>query len=170
MTYGTHTALVQEILDFAEQGPLLRPAAPIEDGRFRVIHDFAEAMDHAYRRPISDDEDAPNWTDLREREASESLAATYRDASLSPVRAAVRQLLDRLTRAMSRLPAPYAEIADDVAADLRNCAFSRAVFGADDRFFDLVSDAYARGGWPCGWDGAYPEGTLVVFEPSPADR
>jgi hypothetical protein len=165
MTYGPHSDLVQEIVDFAERGPVLQPAAPIQGERLHVIGDFAEAQEYAYRRYITDDEDADNWTDLRQKEASKILAARYKDPSLAPVFQAVRELLKPLTQSLARLPAPYTEIVDDVAADLRNCAQSRAVFGANTNFFDLLWNAYQQGGWPCGWEGPYPGGRLVVYQP-----
>ncbi len=28
----------------------------------------------------------------------------------------------------------------------------------------MIEDAYFKGGWPCGWEGKYPEGKLVVFK------
>jgi hypothetical protein len=157
---------VDEIMRFAETGPLLQPAGSITGERFRVIDDFDEAKEIAYERTISDDEDAMNWTDLRQSEAAEIRGATYSDPSLAPVRQAMGELLERLTEAVRPRVAPqYADIVDDIVADLRNVAFSRSVFGANERFFDLVWDAYRQGGWPCGWEGEFPTGWLIVYEP-----
>lgn len=30
-------------------------------------------------------------------------------------------------------------------------------------FFDKILKVYLAGGWPCGWEGEYPEGRLIVF-------
>jgi len=116
---------------------------------------------------MTNDEDAKNWTDLREDEASKILDATYQDPALGKVRQAVQELWEPLTETLSRrLPAPYAGLLDDIAADLMNSAVSRAVFGAGDHFFDLLWDVYQKGGWPVGWEGNYPDGRLVVYQPT----
>jgi hypothetical protein len=166
MSYGPRAGLVDAIVEFAERGPLLRPAAPITGAGLHVITDFAEAKEHAWHRYITDDEDAANWTDLRELEASEVLAATYADPSLAQLFDEMMALIERLHEAVGRqLAAPHQEVIDDIIADLRNCAFSQAVFGPGSRFFDRIWDVYRQGGWPCGWEGPYPEGRLVVFQP-----
>lgn len=162
-------AFVQEILDFAKHGPLLRPASPIEDRRFRVVQDFADAQEYAYHRTITDDEDAANWLDLREDQASQVLGPTYSNPALAAVLNQGTELLQPLAATLARLPTPYLEIVNDVEGDLRNCALSRAVLGPDAHFFDLLWDAYRQGGWPCGWEGEYPEGDLIVYEP-PIER
>jgi hypothetical protein len=161
MSYGPNTALVLEVLDFAERGPLLRPSKPIDGERFFVVDDFEEACAYAYERPISDAEDAPDWTTLREQAASAILGAS--DALM---RDALDGLLNQFHPAVSqRVPRQYAETVDDVLGDLINVASSRAVFSAGDRLFDKVWEAYRAGGWPCGWIGDYPEGRLVVYQP-----
>lgn len=160
MSYGPHSALVEEILSFAASGPLLRPPAPIA-GDVHVVHAFDEAREYAYRRYLTDADDALNWTDLREREAGEIHAES---GSLG---SALNGLHERLFAALStRLPEAYADLLDDVIGDLANAAAGRAVFGAGDRLFDRVWDAYKQGGWPCGWEGDYPAGRLVVHQPS----
>ena len=160
MTYGPHSALVEEIVAFAESGPLLRRAAPIV-GDVHVVTDFDEAREYAYRRYLTEADDALNWTDLREREAGEIHAVS---GELGP---ALNGLWERMLAAVSpRLPEAYADLLDDVLADLVNAASTRAVFGAGDRLFDRVWDAYKQGGWPCGWEGEYPAGRLVVHQPS----
>ena len=30
--------------------------------------------------------------------------------------------------------------------------------------WNMIEDAYFKGFWPCGWEGKYPEGKLVVFK------
>jgi len=36
--------------------------------------------------------------------------------------------------------------------------------GLKDSLFNMIEDAYFKGFWPCGWEGKYPEGKLVVFK------
>lgn len=157
-------ALVDDVIQFAESGGLLRPSAPITGDRLHLVEDFAEACEYAYHRYLTDAEDALNWTDLREHQVSETHAATAGD--LGELRDQGYERYDQLWELVHpRIPELYESIVDDVVADLSNCAYSRAVFGAGDRLFDRIWDAYRQGGWPCGWIGAYPEGELVVFRP-----
>jgi hypothetical protein len=160
-------ALFDEVVRFAEEGSLLRPSGPLVGDRVLVIDDFAQACDYAYRRYITDAANAWNWTDLRAHQVIEK-PADLSDAELSAVQAEADTLEERLFALVSaRLPPRYASLVDDIAADLENCAYIRAAFGAavGDRLFDRMWDAYRHGGWPCGWVGAYPEGKLVVFWP-----
>ena len=38
-----------------------------------------------------------------------------------------------------------------------------AATGKSSSFFDNVREAYLNNGFPCGWDGFYPNGKLVVY-------
>lgn len=146
---------LSEVVTFAESGPLLRPPAPIEGDRMHVVYDFDEARDFAYRRYLTDADDALNWTDLREREAGQVDAGPEVEPLWETFLAAIPP----------RLQEPYDAVVDDIVADLFNVAASRAAFGPGDRLFDRVWDAYRRGGWPCGWEGDYPQGRLIVYQP-----
>lgn len=39
----------------------------------------------------------------------------------------------------------------------------RALVGTEATFHEHLLDVYKRGGYPCGWDGEYPNGRLVVY-------
>lgn len=45
--------------------------------------------------------------------------------------------------------------------------FTKIIFNdytkLDNNFFNEVLAVYLAGGWPCGWEGKYPEGRLIVF-------
>ena len=64
-----------------------------------------------------------------------------------------------------QLPAPYQAVVDDIAADLQNIVLSRVVAGVGLNLFDRLWEVYRQGGWPCGWEGAFPAGRLVAFQP-----
>lgn len=158
MAERNQSSAVEEVVSFVENGPILRPSAPIT-GDVHVVHDFDEALEYAYERFHTDADDALNWTDLREREVGKIEQA-------GGAQAVVAMWERFLALIPPRLPESYEEIQDDIVADLFHVAASRAVFGDGDRLFDRMWDAYKQGGWPCGWEGEYPEGRLVVFQPS----
>jgi hypothetical protein len=65
-----------------------------------------------------------------------------------------------------KLPPAYADAREDIAADLQHCAMNRALHGlVPDSFWERVWEIYRQGAWPCGWEGEYPQGRIVIFQP-----
>ncbi|HXI24275.1 MAG TPA: hypothetical protein VNG71_10475 [Pyrinomonadaceae bacterium] len=60
------------------------------------------------------------------------------------------------------------ELEDDVnvsnqaAWDTAGAAYQLAT-NKPDGFYPRLMDWYRKGHWPCGWDGTYPEGRLIVY-------
>lgn len=52
-----------------------------------------------------------------------------------------------------------------IANDFASIVFSRSVRGTEPGLYERCFDIYQRGGFPCGWQGTYPAGRLVVFVP-----
>jgi hypothetical protein len=164
MAFGIHTSLVEEILTAIANGDILSPHAPIADPLALVIADLDEAKRYAWSRPIAGD-DISTWNDLREDEVAPFHALPYERPDLKPAYDSTDTLLEPLSKLLrEKLPANYAELRDDVAADLQHCAMNRALHGLlPDSFWERMWQIYRRGGWPCGWEGEYPQGRLVVF-------
>jgi hypothetical protein len=53
-------------------------------------------------------------------------------------------------------------VADAVAYDVAAAAVEIATQSADTFFLNLM-EWYRLGHWPCGWEGKYPEGKLIVY-------
>jgi hypothetical protein len=68
----------------------------------------------------------------------------------------------RIEAANEKLEYTIPFIWDDISAVIRYCLANRNSLHPRP-FFDMVEQAYLDGGWPCGWQGKYPEGKLVVF-------
>ncbi len=164
MSYGPHASLVQEVIDLVESGKVLRDQSPISDEGVQVITDLQEATQHAWEEEL---EGEMTWADLREREKGNVYAVRYRLQGFESIDDELSKLLDILSAAIQRhLPLEYTDLMDDAVADLHACAFSRAVSGASNPFFERLFAVYRAGGWPCGWSGRYPEGKLVAYQPS----
>lgn len=164
MSYGVHDSLVQEVIDLAESGKILGEQTPVSDEAVQVITDLEEATRHAWEEEIGGE---MTWADLREREKGNVYAARYRLEGFDSVDDKLSKLLDSFSTTIGgNLPKEYADLIDDVVADLHACAFSRAVSGANSPFFERLFAVYRAGGWPCGWSGRYPEGKLVAYQPS----
>lgn len=63
----------------------------------------------------------------------------------------------------------YWECMEFVTSDLYYCFLSK-VFQMNDEFWEQVFDIYQGGGWPCGWEGAFPLGMFIVFAETPAQQ
>ena len=162
---GILEAIVEEVAALVCSGALLRPSGAIT-ADVVLTDDYTQAQQSAWRRPIATAFGPCNWTDLRQREAALLLAPTYTNSDGTALRATVRALGQRFTlQAACHLPARWIGIADDVGADLQNIALSRFVPGSGTGLFPCLLEAYRQGGWPCGWEGAYPQGRLRVFQP-----
>lgn len=135
-----------------------------DTSEFTLVDSLPSAQKAAWSDTYGIDEF--NWTDIREKEAAIVRGAVY---SLSFQRefgdylsGELRTLLPLLKLSLS---AEYADLLDDAYADLINIVRNRAM-NAPSSFFHALENAYAKGGWPCGWAGDYPEGRLLVFMPS----
>jgi hypothetical protein len=161
--------IVDEMLAAVRGDVLLRPTAPLPDGGWLTIDDFRLAEEYVWRRYTDDTDDGMSWSDVRGNEEAELLRPTYADPA-DRLRAAVRELAGQFWEdLMTRLPPPYRAIVDDVASDLCDIALCRALPEAGSGLFQRMWEVYRLGGWPCGWEGAYPAGRLVVFQP-PTNR
>lgn len=165
MSFGTHTNLVQEVLDFAKSGNLLRPGGLVQDDRWIIIASLEEAKVLAWQSPCGTHELL--WTDIREKAMSGVKAETYSHSGFEKVRDDLAKQLQVLTMAVKRrLNEEHRDLLDDVVGDLFNCAFNRAINGTADLLFERMFSIYRVGGWPCGWQGDYPDGKVLAYFPS----
>lgn len=168
MNFGSHTPLVEEILATIERGEILSPRVSVSESESGalVVHDLFEAKRYAWSRPIAGDESS-TWNDLREDEVAPFHATPYDHPESKPAYDAIDGLLPRLlTLLRAKMPAIYGELLDDVAADLQHCAMNRALYGlVPNSFWERIWRVYASGAWPCGWEGEYPQGRMVIYQP-----
>jgi hypothetical protein len=143
-------------MDYCEGGePAVHP--------WDVVRDLDEAKTYAWDTPTGDEEFL--WTDLREYQMAEIRGATYGQPSFSAIKESLSGNLKIFTMLVrQRLDDCHRELLDDVVGDLYNCAFNRAVNGANG-FFEQLFDAYRAGGWPCSWAGEISSGRLIVYFP-----
>jgi hypothetical protein len=162
MKYGPHSSEVEEILRFVDAGGALRPITHLQVEGARVVLNLDEAQGAAYSQHF--DDEGMTWTDIRENEMAEVLSPTYSMPEWPAIEEALRQATASFFRTLQRQHGRQRWL-NEVAADLRSIITNHAVFGASDSFFERLWRIYRQGGWPCGWDGSYPGGNLVVWEP-----
>jgi len=164
MKYGQHNELVEEVIDFVKASIVLKPSSAFTPLPIEIINDLLEAQRMAWEATYGKDE--LSWTDVREREMSKVKATLYGINDFYEIRENLSQLIKSFTLYLRRtLDDKHKLFLDDIVADLYNCAVSRAVNGAVPCFYEQIFQAYQLGGFPCGWSGDYPVGTLVVYVP-----
>lgn len=161
--FGKYNNLTQDVIDFVEQGSILSAqSTPSLDFPALFISDFEQAQELAWGQAGAQ----LTWVDVREKAASEVMAVRYQIADFAGVDDELGTLVDKFHSILRRkLRGQHAELLDDVAGDLFNSAYARAVFGKTDGLFEKMYQAYKAGYWPCGWDGDYPKGLLILYNP-----
>lgn len=161
MKFGVNTPLVDEVIQLA-QDRLIFAKYTDAASTWTRIYDLQDAEQLAWHATFGDNE--YTWSDIREREIAEANSRGY--YLPKQVQDALEANLTTLTRLIQpQLDEKYIELFDDIVGDLYNCALNRAVHGASG-FYEEVFRAYRSGGWPCGWDGNYPDGRLAVYYPA----
>nr|WP_319396627.1 hypothetical protein [uncultured Desulfobacter sp.] len=163
MKYGTHTKLVEEIVDFVKTGKILFLSSNTINHAY-IIDSLQQAKFYAWDKTYGKDE--YSWSDIREKEMSKVKKIAYEMESFEDIRVNLSKLLKLFTIYIrKKLDEHYNDLLDDIIGDLYNCAFNRAVNGKIDNFYEKIYEAYFSGGWVCGWHGEYPKGELSVFFP-----
>ena len=138
---------VDEITEFVRRGDLFADA-PVLEPRWRPV---------TSRSQVAKQSEA--WVDLRELMASPVLGR----AMTSTEKAEFWKLADEYEETLLRRyrrSKPW--LVDDASGDLINVARARLT-GEPSPFFEELYEAYRAGGVPCGWDGEYPAGALMVM-------
>ncbi|QGJ70192.1 Hypothetical protein PBC10988_18860 [Planctomycetales bacterium 10988] len=168
MNFGKYSSQVEEVYSFANSGPLLTPLSieeqsEINRDQFAMVKYLEEAEWHAWEDTFGSEEET--WTDLRELNMAEVLEKAFEEEQFTQIKDHLVNHLPQLTRMVqSRLGDEYFDLLDDIVGDLHNAAFNRAIQGPQGFFEDLFK-VYQQGAWPCGWEGNYPEGKLMVHFP-----
>jgi hypothetical protein len=163
MNYGVFSKEVEEVVQFVKTGQLFKPSNKLPEG-VAAIYSFEDAMDSAWNKTYGKAEYL--WTDIREQEMRPIEKTLYeipdRDVISDNLTACIETFYQHIRR---QLPNDMMKILDDVLADLDNCAQARAAFGTASKFFETQFKIYRAGGWPCGWQGDYPEGKMLAYLP-----
>nr|WP_309685327.1 hypothetical protein [Armatimonas sp.] len=140
----TNWSLVDEILEFVKNGPLLVGSA---------LLDFEEVV-------------VETNADVRETEISNVYEASFESEDLKELKPRIHELQKTAsTLVEERLAEYFSEATEDIASDMELLIEVRALVGCDNAFFETLFRWYRLGVWPCGWQGRYPVGKLRVFNP-----
>jgi hypothetical protein len=171
MSYGPHTADVQDLVDFIHSGQLLRNPRPPRDADLKIIRDLSKAQ--AYREPAEDapdDADLWDWQDIVDFGGicgsslpSEKLQRLDPELIDRLNRLYDGEILDSLRRQLSGRCSE--ESISNLWADFTFILGYRAALGRSVPFIERLIELYRLGGYPCGWEGLHPAGRMVVYFP-----
>ena len=131
-----------------------------------VINDYEKAKFLAYDNLEykMNSEDGYSWVDIRELVMSKVNEDKYSMENYKEFNKKIDDF-ESLIRKDLKIAKEYRETWDDAYADIVNCAICRAIYGQNDSLFEKLYNVYKSGGWPCGWEGNFPEGKLIAFYP-----
>lgn len=160
--FGKYSKQVQEVIIFIEKDfSLGKSSARKIHFPTRLIDDFNEAKNIAWGQ----ENQFMSWVDIRENEASEILAERYKMHDFKVLDDELGVLIDYFHSVLrKKLHGEYIDLLDDIAADLYNCAYARAVHGIKDGLFEKIFFTYRAGYWPCGWTDDYPNGNMLIYK------
>jgi hypothetical protein len=166
MTFSAFDRFVAEVISVATGRELLSGRPP-ESHSWFVVQSLTEAV--RFAKDIEIGENEWLWRDLRAHQMR-SVYAECQKFDLNEFNRFVdvlHDILNKVARSLGKRNDRLPEIVvNDATSDLFCCALNRAVNQKQGFFEDLFS-AYSAGGWPCGWKGAFPQGQICVYFPTP---
>lgn len=158
------SAEAQEIVAFFGSGSQILEAKPNSEAGFVVIRDLSQAKKNAWEEVYGDDE--LTWADIRSKRMSAIWREVYKNENHRKMSEELERNIGEVDVAIRKnLGAAFRDLLDDVCADFRGCLYCRAFAVTGEMFFEDIFRAYRSGGWPCGWSGPYPGGSVLVFMP-----
>ena len=125
------------ILGFIKNN-LLEVSGNFQNSRWKIIQDISVAQRYAYQQYDLE----TVWADLRESNSLILKLSTDEDDNFWD---------------------EYAVPAIEKKLNSLNCYLNNK-YKKNHPIWNMIEDAYFKGFWPCGWEGKYPEGKLVVFK------
>lgn len=188
LNFGPHNKEVQEVIAFLQSGKLLsipfdQQLAEQSGYKIQQIHTFEEI--DLYRKSLNDcmDDYEPyikraDWDDLLQDDIGKMMNygdTTDKFKKIDELDTSLTSQFDQLWKQFfilvnDQLKGILIKDESDIIADnLYMVCKCRALFGKDKSFrHETLFPIYQAGGYPCGWDGAFPHGQVAVFVPDPS--
>lgn len=132
---------------------------------FRIIHDFQEAKFYAFEKDDYEGIAGATWNDIREHQFSEAMSFLYSMPDYRERAKRIRSItipeVDEIQYTDEAL-----QIEEEIYTDLLLFIRYKMIGGYKKEFFEKMFEIYKLGGWPCGWNGKYPEGNFIVYFPA----
>lgn len=131
-----------------------------------VYYDFEKCKEFAYDYDeYLVDGECYTWQDIKDLQMASVKEEVYKHENYKAINEELRKIGIRNISKIG-LSNECKEVWDDVYNDLINCIKVRAILGKSNHFFEKIFEIYLSGGWPCGWEGNFPNGKIKVFYPN----
>ncbi|QDU08363.1 hypothetical protein [Gimesia aquarii] len=190
LNFGPHNEEVQDVIAFVQSGKLLsipfdQQLAEHSGYKIKQIHTFEEI--DLYRKSINDCNDnykpyikRTDWDDILRDDVAKMM--NYGDMFNNHLFQQTKKLEDSLSSQFGQLWKQFFSLLNDqlngilikeeseiIADELFMICKSRAIFCKDSGLMhESLFPIYQAGGYPCGWEGAFPRGQIAVFVPDPS--
>lgn len=129
-----------------------------------LVNEYEIARELAWSQDLDVVENV--WEDIKLLESGDVIGKLY-EGDLNSIEKPIRQFIQSLGNYPDTFVSKYIDIFEEITGDLLVCALNRLVNGKTDNLYEKIFEAYKLGGWPCGWEGEYPQGRMIVFSPNP---
>jgi hypothetical protein len=134
----------------------------------KVIVDVSQIPGDSYYEDFKDER--PLWRDIIAIEASKffCIEPNQWKIQMSGGRVILAEIADEIEQHLrNEIPDKYKKyyFEQEIAGHCKYLILCRLVEGKTNSFFELLFDIYKSGGYPCGWEGYYPRGRLIVYYP-----
>lgn len=141
-----------------------RVGSPSSDPTARHVHSWLAAMRTCNQQDWNNAQlDMSNDTARRVRTVSKRLYTTW-NSVVDRVNPHIEYLFRRKLRAFRLKFFFYPPLSRSVRWDLRHCCIEKEfqeLCGTG--YSSRIGELYLSGHFPCGWDGDYPQGRLIIF-------
>ncbi|ATH92430.1 cytoplasmic protein [Bacillus glycinifermentans] len=161
MKYGRNTHLVEEVIHFIANLHFFRNENLLNRDVV-MVNDYERAQELAWSQDLDEVENV--WEDIKSSESGEIIGQLY-EHDLNSMDHPIWEIIQSSENFPDDFVSEYIDIFEEVMGDLHKCALNRLVNGEVDNFYERIFEIYKLGGWPCGWEGEYPEGRMIVYSP-----
>ncbi|MGD6793099.1 cytoplasmic protein [Metabacillus indicus] len=161
MKYGKHTQLVEEVLNLTKNIKFTYNNNLVNTDVV-LVNEYEIAQELAWSQDLDVVENV--WEDIKSLESGEVIGKLYEE-NLNSLEKPIREIIQSSKNYPEDIVSKYIDIFEEITGDLHVCALNRLVNGKTNNLYEKIFEAYKLGGWPCGWEGEYPQGRMIVFSP-----
>lgn len=129
----------------------------------KILTEAKKAIEYAQSQQL---DGADDWAELQEKEDAKLRSFLYeanvKDSELFIFWSKTCKVILR-----SKLQPELQYALDEIIHDLYCIGVNNYFAQGTHSFYATLESVYKLGGWPCGWVGTYPEGSLVVYARNP---
>ncbi|CAG9614816.1 hypothetical protein BACCIP111899_04049 [Bacillus rhizoplanae] len=159
MKYGKNNQLVEEVINFISNLQLFHKEKLLNRD---IVNEYERAQELACSQDLDEVENV--WDDIKSSESGEIIGKLYENG-LNSMERPIREVIQSSENYPGDFASQYIDVFEEIVGDLHMCALNRLVNGKTDNFYERIFEIYKLGGWPCGWEGKYPQGRMIVYSP-----